>query len=294
MAPGLAAGSGRRMQKSLRVSPDVRFGHGVGSRGCSKGQTRHWCRYRRSGGISFQGCTTPVDTGTLRTQAADVLGRSRGLFASLRRDAYPTNSDAETRRFVRYWFDDYARRQLASLAISIRGVDDDTIRSALWCASPAFRNNPGRRWPWICRTTEPSRPSKPFRKFLYAVERVARNCIDSGDRFPGQRRVYTRAMPVVSPWMTVPSNVSSVSERDRLPAMHFRWSGWVTLSESSDVRSVRRRHGGREECRRPAFDAGHSLQAESATEAASGSGTGAVHRPPRVGETTRVLADHGR
>lgn len=79
--------------------------------------------------------TTAIDREEVRKRAADVLDESRGVFASLRvRDAYPADSDDETRRFVRYWFDDYARRQLASLAVVIRDVGEDTVREALWCA----------------------------------------------------------------------------------------------------------------------------------------------------------------
>ena len=58
--------------------------------------------------------TTPVDTSALRDHAIDVLGKARNAFKSLlTRDAYPPKSDEQTRQFVRYWFDDYARKQLA-------------------------------------------------------------------------------------------------------------------------------------------------------------------------------------
>ena len=143
--------------------------------------------------------TTPVDSKTLQDQASAVLDHARSLFASLRtRDAYPQNSDDETQRFVRYWFDDYARRQLASLATVIREVQDDTIRNALWCAFSRLiiTKQSGASLAMDLSHSRPHRsfkyaPSKPFRKFLSAVDRVARNCIDSATRdFGPATRVY--------------------------------------------------------------------------------------------------------
>ena len=79
--------------------------------------------------------TTQVDAKAVQERANNVLEIARRTFVSLRtRDAYPMNSDDETRRFVRYWFDDYARRQLTSLAAVIPEVQDAAIRDALWCA----------------------------------------------------------------------------------------------------------------------------------------------------------------
>ena len=53
--------------------------------------------------------TTVVDSTALQKKAVEVLGLARRTFSSLRtRDAYPKNSDEETQRFVRFWFDGYA------------------------------------------------------------------------------------------------------------------------------------------------------------------------------------------
>ena len=130
--------------------------------------------------------TTPLDSNVLREQAVEVLSHARKVFVSLRtRDAYPQNSDEETRRFVRYWFDDYARRQLASLGIAISEVLDDTSRDALWCAFSRLiiSKQSGASLAMDLSHSRPHRsfrraPSKPFRKFLLAVNRVAKNCID--------------------------------------------------------------------------------------------------------------------
>src|SRR5882762_7379738 len=62
--------------------------------------------------------TRAIDADRVKGTAADVLDRARMAFATLRTGAaYPARTDAETRKFIRYWFDDYARRQLAALAM---------------------------------------------------------------------------------------------------------------------------------------------------------------------------------
>jgi hypothetical protein len=57
--------------------------------------------------------------------------RARGLPLA---SAYPTEANEQTRSFVRYWFDDTNRRQLAALAGVIAEVTNNPIRSVLWCA----------------------------------------------------------------------------------------------------------------------------------------------------------------
>lgn len=129
--------------------------------------------------------TTTNDPGEVRAKSRDVLDRARKIFATLRpRDAYPPHADDDTRQFVRYWFDDYARRQLASLAIAISRVRDDVTRDTLWCgfsrliiakqagASLAMDLSHSRPHKSFSRA-----PTKPFRKFLAAMERVIENCL---------------------------------------------------------------------------------------------------------------------
>ncbi len=48
--------------------------------------------------------------------------------------AYPDGADEETKAFVRYWFDDTNRRQLAALSRAINGQGNAPIRAVLWCA----------------------------------------------------------------------------------------------------------------------------------------------------------------
>ena len=137
--------------------------------------------------------TTAMDADEVRDKAAEVLVRARAAFASLTtRDAYPQRADRDTRRFVAYWFDDYSRRQLASLASAIGRVRDDHVREALWCAFSRLiiTKQAGASLAMDLAHSRPHKvfdraPLKPFRKFLGAVERVVGNCIDSGSEGTG-------------------------------------------------------------------------------------------------------------
>ena len=78
--------------------------------------------------------TRTVDAVRVKDKAAEVLDRAKVTFGPLPSgQAYPAGSDDETRKFIRYWFDDYARRQLASLSTAICRVHDDATRDVLWC-----------------------------------------------------------------------------------------------------------------------------------------------------------------
>ena len=137
--------------------------------------------------------TTAVDIKAVQDTAANVLEYARGIFRSLpTRDAYPRNADSETRKFTRYWFDDYARRQLASLATAIGRVGDSSIREALWCAFSRLiiTKQSGASLAMDLSHSRPHRkfkraPAKPFGKFVFAVDRVTRNCIDRRSRSIG-------------------------------------------------------------------------------------------------------------
>ena len=110
----------------------------------------------------------------------------------------PGNAGSETRQFTRYWFDDYARRQLASLAMAIERTHDSTIREALWCAFSRLiiTKQSGASLAMDLSHSRPHRkfkraPAKPFRKFLTAVDRVITNCIDVTIRTRGpDAKVY--------------------------------------------------------------------------------------------------------
>ena len=137
--------------------------------------------------------TTVIDVEAARYTALTVLKRARRIFASLpTRDAYPRNADDETRRFARYWFDDYARRQLAALATAICPTEEGSIRDALWCAFSRLiiSKQSGASLAMDLSHSRPHRkferaPARPFDKFLFAVDRVTMNCIDGKCRRRG-------------------------------------------------------------------------------------------------------------
>src|SRR5947209_4693747 len=73
--------------------------------------------------------TRTVDPQLVEDKAAQVLDRAKSAFEPLKSGkAYPIGSDDETRKFIRFWFDDYARRQLAALSFVIQRVRDETTR----------------------------------------------------------------------------------------------------------------------------------------------------------------------
>ena len=135
--------------------------------------------------------TTSVNPKEIRDSAAEVLNRARRTSESLCASAaYPRDSDEETRRFVRFWFDPSSRRQLAALSSAIDEVHDDTIRYALWCAFSRLiiTKKSGASLAMDLSHSRPHRvfkhaPAKPFGRFLSAAAHVAANCgSDSGSK----------------------------------------------------------------------------------------------------------------
>ena len=132
--------------------------------------------------------TTSVDRRIVRERSTEVLAGARRGFQGMRvGDAYPEGADGETRRFVRYWFDAYARRQLALLAKGIREVEEGVVRDVLWCAFSRLiiAKQSGASRARDLPHSRPHRayaraPAKPFGKFAEATERVLRSCPEVG------------------------------------------------------------------------------------------------------------------
>ncbi|MGC1780512.1 MAG: hypothetical protein WBB34_21465 [Xanthobacteraceae bacterium] len=137
--------------------------------------------------------TTSINAEEVRDKAAEVLARAREDFASRRVcEAYPRFADPSTRRFAAYWFDDYARRQLAALASTIERVRNEKIREVLWCGFSRLiiTKQSGASLAMDLAHSRPHKsfdraPIKPFRKFLAAVDRVIENCIKENDKKRG-------------------------------------------------------------------------------------------------------------
>ena len=132
--------------------------------------------------------TRTVDAGRVNDKAAETLGRAKAIFGSLPSgQAYPPSSDAETQKFIRYWFDDYARRQLAALSAAIHRIRDDATRDALWCGFSRLiiTKSAGASLAMDLSHSRPHRvftraPVKPFNRFISAVKTVVLNCPQLG------------------------------------------------------------------------------------------------------------------
>lgn len=141
--------------------------------------------------------------GTADVKASRIEDRARRTLRSARRmriarrDAYPPKSDKETRKFVRYWFDLEARKQLTALSRSIEDIKDTNTRTFLWCALSRLiiTKDAGVS---LARDVSHSRPHKsftrapfdPFDIFETAVKRVMRACLFQGIQSAPKAQVW--------------------------------------------------------------------------------------------------------
>ncbi|HXC50656.1 MAG TPA: hypothetical protein VN634_07230 [Candidatus Limnocylindrales bacterium] len=126
--------------------------------------------------------TRSIDEAAVSKKAKDVLSRAQVIFGSSD-DDYPKNSDDETRRFMRYWFDKKCRRQLTALSQAIDRVRDTAIRDVLWCGFSRLiiTKQAGASRALDLSHSRPHRvfasaPQDPFENFLRLVAVVAKNC----------------------------------------------------------------------------------------------------------------------
>jgi DNA modification methylase len=141
--------------------------------------------------------TTAIDKSVVRILARRVLSRARKECRSLStRDAYPKMATHETKRFIRYWFDSHARRQLASLARTISRCRDLKSQDVLWCAFSRLiiTKQAGVSLALDLAHSRPHKhyeraPIEPFANFVKAVDRVLENClsISQTDRGPAAK-----------------------------------------------------------------------------------------------------------
>lgn len=132
--------------------------------------------------------TRTVDADEVNDKAAEVLDRAKAAFRGLSTGrAYPAGSNSETREFIRYWFDDYARRQLAALSAAVARVRDEATRDALWCGFSRLiiTKSAGASLAMDLSHSRPHKafdraPVKPFNRFRSAVQTVVSNCPQRG------------------------------------------------------------------------------------------------------------------
>lgn len=136
---------------------------------------------------------TAIDKTRIRKTAKAVLSRARKVFnVTPAGNAYPAGAHGETKAFIRYWFDPYARRQLCCLARTIGQCRNAHVRNVLWCAFSRLiiTKQAGASLALDLAHSRPHKafykaPIKPFSHFLKSVGRVLDNCISTADKNRG-------------------------------------------------------------------------------------------------------------
>ena len=129
--------------------------------------------------------------------ATQIIKRAQRRSKCLaRRDLVPIKADAETRDFVRYWFDSKVRRGLRALSEEISKVDNRAHREALWCAfSRMIITKSGGVS--LAMDISHSRPHRvrlqskvdPFDRFAREIQFLSKNLINRGKRAGPRSRV---------------------------------------------------------------------------------------------------------
>ena len=201
--------------------------------------------------------TTAIDPEVVQHKAKDVLSRANLLFEETAiRDAYPSNADDETRRFIRFWFDQRSRRQLAALATCIRRIHSQSTRDVLWSgfSRMIIAKSYGVS---LAMDLSHSRPHKvfehapvlPFERFLSDVTHVSLNCPKSFSKGVGpQTNVKlgdSRKLPFNrSSFDVVVTSPPYLNAIDYIRCSKFSlvWMGYLI----SDLRDVRKSSVGSE------------------------------------------------
>jgi DNA modification methylase len=210
MAPGIALQIIAESKKPLRILDPMMGSGTVVALARSKGHKALGVDIDPLAVLISRAWTTTANAKKAQVKAREVLGRARKIFDALSEgQAYPKGADEETRRFVSFWFDGYARRQLTALSLAITGVRDQNMRDVLFCALSRLiiTKQSGASLAKDLSHSRPHKsfrraPAKPFRKFLKAVERVTKNCVQHNQKKKGVApRLYlgdARALPVAN------------------------------------------------------------------------------------------------
>jgi len=138
--------------------------------------------------------TTPVDKKGVKSKAIRILDLAERI--ALRTPAsaaFPAHAEEDTKKFIRYWFDCRARRQLFALAQMIGRVRIAATRDALWCAfSRLIIAKSGASRALDLVHSRPHRhfkraPVLPFDRFLSMVDLVLSNAPSKYSRNSGPR-----------------------------------------------------------------------------------------------------------
>jgi SAM-dependent methyltransferase len=124
--------------------------------------------------------SSTVNPEDVRFRAQEVLNRARRSYRNLTAGkAYPHGADSETRKFIRFWFDPTARRQLTALSNALRRIKCTTERDFLWSAFSRLiiTKQAGASLAMDVSHSRPHKvykiaPVKAFDRFLHAVDAV--------------------------------------------------------------------------------------------------------------------------
>jgi hypothetical protein len=188
--------------------------------------------------------TTAVDKDQIRRTATKVLAAAKKDFSKRSTKlAYPSDADKETKQFVRYWFDPYARRQLASLSNEIKKCRNKKTRDVLWCAFSRLiiAKQAGASLALDLSHSRPHRffetaPRKPLSWFATAVEQVLSNCLSTTQRGRGPNAKITlgdaRNLPIransIDLVLTSPPYINAIDYM-RCSKFSLVWMGETTV-----------------------------------------------------------------
>ena len=196
--------------------------------------------------------TTTADYDEVVDAGNVVLSKARAVFDDLSAAmSYPSNSTPETRKFLAYWFDGQARRQLTALSIAINRVRRHGIRDALWCAFSRLiiTKSGGASLAMDLSHSRPHKafdlaPVRPFDKFPIAVLAVAKNCVSSKLQNRGPQTTVTlgdaRELPTRSSTidlvLTSPPYLNAI-DYIRCSKFSLVWMGY-SVEELRETRST--------------------------------------------------------
>ncbi|HEY0684555.1 MAG TPA: hypothetical protein VGD45_19615 [Steroidobacter sp.] len=265
MAPGIALEALGDSSKPLRVLDPMAGSGTVLAVARSKGHKAFGVDLDPLAVLLANVWTRTVDPEEVTEKASEVLSRAKNRMKSLTPgQAYPSG-DQETREFIRYWFDEYARQQLAALATSIDLVRDQPIRDALWCGFSRLiiTKQAGASLAMDLSHSRPHKkfdraPLNPFTKFESAVNLVVSNCPQKGEGPVGpvtvMKRGDARALDVESDSidlvLTSPPYLNAIDYM-RCSKFTLVWMGYT----ASELRQIRAASVGTEASRQEASDA---------------------------------------
>jgi DNA modification methylase len=124
--------------------------------------------------------TSDLNIDAFRSDARILLARAKIIARTLpKSESYPPNCDESTRKFIRYWFDERARRQLSALVRAVRETNFSTrLHLIVALSRMIITKQRGVSLAWDVSHSRPHRvcdsaPVSPFEFFLPNVEAIA-------------------------------------------------------------------------------------------------------------------------